>query len=428
MPRFVGIKNNLIKMISDSEFNNPDLQVVELPIELENVSSSDLLLYAKYKDGIITMRSQLKKAKDLKVAFVSNYGSKCGIGTYSKFLYGELLPMVGDYRLFLEDTDELKEFLNSPENKIPLEKIESCWNRGTKMAGLVAKIRAYNPDIVQIQHEFGLFSDFKSWLTLLNQLSGFRVIITMHSVFYHADKTVAEAAMPEIIVHLNGAHNVLKNVKKLSSNVHVVPHGCFPCVDRNQLWNCYKTDYNFMQFGFLYRYKAVENSIKATYLLKQKYPDVFFTALCSESAFSKVDHQIYYNELMALIENLGLTDNVALIRGFQSEEVLNSFLRTNKAAVFPYVSNKEHECFGSSGAAPFAMTKGVPVITSSVHHFEDLPTIKADSPEEIADALNKVFSSGDFRKAQVDAQCKYLEDNSWKNTAAKYVEIFEKAD
>ncbi|MFT2588457.1 hypothetical protein, partial [Escherichia coli] len=86
--------------------------------------------------------------------------------------------------------------------------------------------------------------------------------------------------------------------------------------------------------------------------------------------------------LMCLIDELGIQENVALIRGFQSEETLDSYLRTNQATLFPYISHPSHEVWGASGAARIAMAKGLPVVTSSVNHFSDLPTIKADSGEE----------------------------------------------
>src|SRR5208337_4525456 len=120
-------------------------------------------------------------------------------------------------------------------------------------------------------------------------------------------------------------------------------------------------------------------------------PDVFFTGLFSESPYAQVEHQMYYNELMLLIEKLGIQENVSIIRGYQSDATIDSFLRTNQVAIFPYVSHPAHEVFGASGAARTAMSKGLPVITSSVNHFIDLPTIKADTPEEIAKALEKLF-------------------------------------
>jgi glycosyltransferase involved in cell wall biosynthesis len=180
-----------------------------------------------------------------------------------------------------------------------------------------------------------------------------------------------------------------------------------------------------MQFGFGFRYKGWENSIRATGILKQKYPNVFFTGLFTESPYAKVEHQTYYNELMTLVDQLELRNNVAILRGYQSDAVLDSFLRTNQVTVFPYVSHPDHEVFGASGAARMAMSKGLPVITSSVNHFSDLCSIKADTPEQLANELDKLFSNPALIKEQVERQKVYAEDNSWANVALRHIKIFE---
>ena len=68
-----------------------------------------------------------------------------------------------------------------------------------------------------------------------------------------------------------------------------------------------------------------------------KYPDIFFTGLCSESVLNKNYHQSYYLQLMELIDELGIQENVALIRGYQSDQSWDSYFRTNKIALFPLV-------------------------------------------------------------------------------------------
>lgn len=425
--RYAGIKNNRICVISDYPINNKDLQVIEIPESLFEVSSKDLIINSKIKDGNIVYKLKNKPAKDIKLALVTNWKMRCGISTYAENLYPEIIKYVGDYKLFVEDNiGESTGLLNDIGGEIVNEnKISVCWKRGESLQKLIYEINEYDPDIVWIQHEFGLFSTATFWLSLMNQLSEYRVIVTMHSIFRHKDKTICEAAMPEIISHLQGGADVLKKEKGIPGKVYVIPHGCAPCDDKSKLWNFYKSEHTFITSGFLFGYKRFEYSIKAVSILKEKYNDIFFTALCSESDYNKLGHQIYYNELMDLIKELGVQENVALIRGYQSDETIDSYLRTNKVSVFPYGSNPEHMVWGASGAARLAMSKGIPVISSSIHHFSDLPTIKADTPEEIAEALDILFSDKKAIDIQVEKQIGFLNENSWKNIALKHVEIFE---
>lgn len=424
--RYAGIKNNKICFISNEPFYIEDLELLEIPKELSHISSRDLMTKCRVRNGKFSSKLAKKTAKQMKIALIGNWKMKCGIATYSEHLWGEVVKHVGDFKLFIENNSSVIGQLNEIGGQvISPDKVSVCWKRGESLKDLISQIKEYDPDIVWIQHEFGLWHNACHWLSMMNQLSDYRVIVTMHSVFHHKDKTIVEAAIPEIVVHLQGGHDVLKYQKQVPGKVYVIPHGCFPCTNRERLWNFYKSEKTFMQFGFGFRYKGWENSLRATAILKNKYPDVFFTGLFSESPHNQEEHQVYYNELMELVEQLEIQENVALIRGFQSEETLDSYLRTNQVTVFPYVSHPAHEVFGASGAARIAMAKALPVITSSVNHFSDLPTIKADSPQEIADALENLFNNTVRREEQINKQIEYLEENTWENIAKRYVSLFE---
>jgi glycosyltransferase involved in cell wall biosynthesis len=425
MARFVGVKHNRICVVSDNLFNNDGLEIIEVPVELSHVSASDLITNCVVRDNKIKCKHAQKTAKDIKLALVGNWKMRCGIATYSEHLWPEVVKHVGDFKLFIEKNEiSTGDIHQVGDQVIPDDKVVVCWKRGESLLQLVKELKEYDPDIIWIQHEFGLWPNASYWLAMMNQLSDYRVIVTMHSIFHHRDKTIVEAAMPEIVSHLEGGKTVLKEEKGVSAKVHVIPHGCYT-YNNERLWNFYKSEKTFMQFGFGFRYKGWENSIRAAAILKEKYPDVFFTGLFSESPYAKVEHQIYYNELMRLVDELNLTENVALIRGYQSDAAIDSFLRTNQATLFPYVSHPEHEVFGASGAARMAMSKGLPVITSSVNHFSDLPTIKADTPEEIAAALERLFIEPGVKEKQVQLQTSYLNDNTWEKIGLRYKAVFE---
>lgn len=426
MAKFLGIKNNRINIASDKAFKCEGIQVIELPAYLLNVPVADLITNYRFKDDKFISKFTEKPINELKIAFVGNWKMRCGISTYSENLWGEISKSLTHFKLFIEENDQPTGVLNEIGGKtIPAEDVIVCWKRGESLQHLTAEIKKYEPDIVFLQHEYGLFPNACYWLSLMNQLSDYRIIVTMHSIFHHRDKTIVEASIPEIITHLQSGYDVLKKEKQIPGKVYVIPHGCFPCTNKEKLWNFYKTDKTFLQSGFGFKYKGFENSIKAAGIIKKQFPDVFLTILYSESPFNKVEHQIYYNELMQLIEQLGLQENVAIIRGFQSDATLDSYLRTNKVAVFPYISQQGHEVFGASGAARTAMSANIPLITTSVPHFSDLPTIKADTVEQIAVELIKLFSNPALINEQLLKQEQYLIENSWKNIANRHLKLFE---
>jgi glycosyltransferase involved in cell wall biosynthesis len=425
VPRFVGVKNGSIRIISNAFFVNDDLTVVELPAELDEVTSQELMLHYHLKNNKIESKTAVKAINDLKVAFINNWKMKCGISTYSEFLIPEISKKLSDFKLFVEYNDAPTSDMNAIGNIAGMTgQVQECWKRGEPLDELIQAIEEYEPDVILIQHEFGLFPNARYWLSFMSRLAKFRIIVTMHSVFYHQDKTVVEACMREIVVHVNGAKEVLKSHKEVAAKVYLIPHGCFINDGTPTLWNCYKSDHTFVTQGFSFRYKRFENCIRAAAILKGKYPDVFFTGLLAESPFNEIEHQIYYEELVQLSKDLKVESNISLIRGYQSETVIDSFLRTNKIAVFPYGSDPKHLVYGASGACRVAMAKGIPVITSSIPHFQDLPSIKADTPEEIARELDVLFSSKEAQNNQVSKQNTHLIENSWEMVADSYLKLF----
>lgn len=427
MARFVGVKNNHIYVVSDKSFHHDELLVLEVPIELSGVSAADLIVNCRVKNGIIKCKSFKKPASEMKIALVGNWKMRCGIATYSENLWGEVVKHIGDFKLFIEKNDLPTGDIHQIGNRvISDDQVSVCWKRGESPQQLIKELKDYDPDVILMAHEYGLFPNARHWLSLMTRLSNFRVIVIMHSIFpNHQDKIVYEAAMPEIVVHLEGAKNNLENEKNINAKVHVMPHGCYPIINQNKLWDNYKSAHTFIQQGFGFKYKNFEGSIRAAALLKSKYPDIFFTALFSESPYNKVPHQIYYNDLMSLIDELNVQENVSIIRGFQSDNTIDTYLRSNQVAVFPYMSVPGHEVFGASGAARLAMASGIPIISSTIPHFSDLPTIKADTPEQIANELDKLFSSENAKKLQVKIQNQFIIDNSWENIAKQFIVIFE---
>lgn len=421
---FIGSKNGRISVVSDKHFSNSNFDILEIS---EKYEAEDLILNYKIVNNQLLPKFPKKPASELKIALVTNWKMKCGIATYSENLYRHIVPQVKDFKLFIEHNEIIGDLYSIKDLPINSDQIQACWKRGESLNDLVVALKEYNPDLIWIQHEFGLWPNARHWLAMMTQLSDYRVIVTMHSVFHHQDKTICEANLNEIIVHLEGGKQVLKEEKKVPAKVYVIPHGTDIHQDQKSLWNFYKSKHTFMQFGFGFRYKGWENSLQAVAILKKKYPDIFFTALFSESQNNKVEHELYYNELMDLANRLEIQENVAIVKSYQSEQTLDSYIRTNQVCVFPYISSPEHEVFGVSGAARLAMAKGRPVITSSVNHFSDLPTIKADGPEEIAKALDKIYlANSKYKIEQLNKQQKYLEENSWENTAQKHLNLFSK--
>lgn len=413
MPMYIYYKNGKIRVVSDVPAHSKELDLLYL--RHSPYSPEILLKECIVKDGQVVKVDRSIDPKNCKIAFISVWDIPCGIATYSQFLVSEMKKINPNVRVFAESHKDQKE--DSSE-------VVYCWERGKSLNKLVASVKEYDPDLVYIQHEYGIFPDARKWSQLISSLEEYKTYVTLHSVYYHKDKSVCEAICPNIIVHSEAAKGVLKE-KGITVPVEVVPHGCLTYDDVSRLWNIYRSPYTVVQFGFGFEYKGWPVALEAVKILKEKYPDIFYLMLFSESSFVQEHHDVQYTKLQDIIEKEGLDENVAIIRGYQSDEALRNFLRTLRVAIFPYTSHPDHVVYGSSGAVRIALSNGIPTIVSKVPLFSDLDGIvpRVDSAEELAAEISKLFSNSNKYKEQVKKQLDFVENNKWSRVAEKYLHI-----
>ena len=361
-------------------------------------------------------------SKDTRLAVICNWNQKCGISTYTKFLINELKQLIPNIRIFSEFNPE-----GQTEQK---DDVVYCWKRNDNIKQLKKEIRKYDPTIIMVQHEYGIFPTVSFWYNILTFLQDYKYFVVLHSIYEHRDKFLCESPLNNVVVHTQEAAQMLHH-KGYNNNCVVIPHGCHePSQDRN--WNLYGTPYTIMQYGFAFEYKNFEDSIRATKLLKDKdpkYDKVYLTCYLSESSNCKNIHEAYYQKLKVLVEELGIEENVGLIRGFLTDRQLDEALKTNQICVLPYKTRAEHDVFGSSGAAKVAMSHKIPVIVGNCHLFDDvkaagLPTVA--NAQEIADICHSIFEDWKVKKAIIDKQAQFCKDNNWKVTAQRYYDFMQR--
>ncbi len=407
--------------------NNTIVAISEVPFTIEGINLVKVKLPKGTGEKIVgkTLSNKPKKAvKDLRVAVICNWKDACGIATYSDFLVKEIKKKVTDVHIFSEILPD----------EVPAEdNVTRCWKRGQQVNDLIARIKEYDPDLVIIQHEFGIFPRAGHFLQLLQEMDNYAHVLTLHSVYEHLDKAVCTSAIKNIVVHTEEGKQILRKIGN-NNNIFVVPHGCvnLPEEERTELWNIFQTPYAIIQFGFGFQYKGVDTALEAVSLLKksqpEKYKDIFYCYLCSENSHANSIHSNYINFLNSKIKEYGISDNVAIIRKYQTEKTISNYLRTAKLALFPYKSDPNNVVYGASGATRIAMSNGIPIITGSNHQFDDLKDVlpRAGTPEEMAREIDKVFSDGEYKKEIVRKALDYVRNNTWDKVADMYLALYEK--
>lgn len=362
-----------------------------------------------------------KPSSDLRIAFICNWNTKCGISTYSKYLLDALTPMVKEIRIFSEHA--ITKTAEDADN------VERCWKRGEPLVDLANKVLDWTPDFIIIQHEFGIFPNAFHFMQLMQAFENTPYAVTMHSIYDHLDKAVYTECVKNVVVHSAQAkERYFQNGN--TGKCYVVPHGCFVFPDAQELWNICQNPYTVMQFGFGFAYKGVERALDAIHHLKtsdKKFENIYYFYLISDNDYNSNAHLEYYNRLKKKVKELGLTNNVAFVRKYQTDYMLNMYLRLAKLAIFPYVNNPNNTVYAASGAVRIAMANKVPVIASESHLFDDLEGVlpRPSSHIDLAKAIDDVFSNWKHRDQIVRNAQEFLKNNTWEHAADQYLSVYQ---
>lgn len=405
-------KDNRVVKYSESKINTNRYTIVR-----DEVNNPDKLIGQEYKQ-----ENPIYGIRDgFNVAVIANYSSQCGISTYTSHLLNALRPKVDSIKIFSEQ---------DPDFTDTSFDVEYCWKRGASMRPTIESIKKWNPSIVLIQHEFGIFPYAKYFLGMLEELEEIPYMLTLHSVYDgHRDKSVCTSHIKNIVVHTEEAKKCLKKFDN-RNRIEVIPHGClvFDNVERN--FNIIGSEYSLMQFGFGFKYKGVDMALEAVKILTKtdpKFKDMFYCYYCSENPHCINANTTYYNELVTKVKNLGIQNNVSIQRGFLGDSQLNEVLRTYKMAIFPYKQDPANIVYGSSGAAKIAMANETPTIASDSHMFDDLETVvsRPKNAEELAASIDKIFSDGEYRDELIKRQTDYVKNNSWDVVSDRYLKLMK---
>jgi len=426
--RYLHYRGETPAFVADEPLVCADTHLKSMPVP-EALLTEENFSQFLVRDGQLMEKDQIPH-KQLRVAMLSDYGIKCGIATYTKFLCDALRPIVGELRVFAEDA----EGIDPAEDQA--DSVVRCWHRTGDYSRILPLMREYNPDIIFIQHEFGLFHKVNEWNSLLSQLSRWRTLTVFHTVLEHnvpgkaaqldyRCRALSEAACPEIIVHSPRARATLRD-RGYSGRVHHIPHGCLdPNPERLPSTNYGMLPaHSIFQYGFGSRHKGWEVALDVVELLKPKYPDLIYIGQFSLSDFGQEGQIAYHRQLIDEIEKRDLIKNCAIHRGFFTEKMLSNFIQSCRVALFPYqIPNENWASWGASGAIQRPLSHGVPLVLSNFPQFAEFEGILpiCHNAAEMAETIDRIFSDPVYEKSLSDTALKIADTRRWSRVAEWYL-------
>ncbi len=326
-----------------------------------------------------------------RIGWVSTWNTPCGIACYSEHLLEHFkVPVV-----------KLAPYLNT-NTKIESHLVKRCWNLNSEcLDTLYQQIMLDNLNIIIVQFNYAFFKfDALSFFLKRCLDFGLKVFVTLHSTTDPKDHSGKELFILKDIFekcHALFIHSICDqrrlNAIGLKNNVTLFPHGILDykpdaysrIVKKLRKLFIFPRLFHLSTFGFCLPNKGLPELIKSIKILKDRGYKIklsLITSLYPGKVSSK-----HRDELVKLIETLGLDQNVEICTDFLSNNESLFILYKTDLVVFPYQNTYE----SVSGAVRHGIASRTTVAVTPLPVFEDVSelTFKFNgfSEHSIADGI-----------------------------------------
>jgi glycosyltransferase involved in cell wall biosynthesis len=374
-----------------------------------------------------------------RIAFVGNYlPRECGIATFTTDLCTAIAAEFGEGRLFaipVNDPDSSYEYPEQVRLELTQEDLGS-YERAAEFLNFNGN------DLVCLQHEYGIFGGAagRYILALLRRLK-MPLVTTLHTVLREPDAN--QRIVLEEIAHLSDrlvvmselAAHLLRDVYAVpSGKIDVIPHGVpdLPFMDPNYFKDKFGTEGKsvLLTFGLLSPNKGIENVIRALPAILARHPNVvYIVSGVTHPHIRRREGERYREELEALAEQLGVSENLILNNRFVSTEELVEHVGAADIYITPY----RHEAQVVSGTLAIALGAGKAIVSTPYWHAKELLAdgrgviVPFDSPDAIAESVLALLENDAERHAMRKRAYLYSRGTTWSKTAKAYMASFQKA-
>lgn len=367
----------------------------------------------------------------MRIAFISSYPPvECGIATYAKYL-----------------TDELRKEKRGNEIYV----VSHYGGRGDKVFASFdyddrdLYIKAFNtvmrftPDIVHIQHEFGLYGIHEGVNVLpliqLLKMNGIPVVVTLHTVYkdwnryqkYITGNIIKYA--DNTIIHEPFQEDILKESFpdiELKDKIEIMPHGVRRVeriANAKKLLEVDPEDKVILIIGYFRPSKNLDMIVDMFPQILEQVPNARLIVAGKTRMNEYLDYRNYFFEK---INNSPAIDRILELRGQFPQDVFDRILSAADVVPLPYEINSQ------SGIFAHCLAFGVPTVCSdnpSMRRIlnENEGGVIADTKQDFVEKIVKILKDEDLTESMRKNISKYVYDTcSWKLIADKTMDIYHK--
>jgi beta-1,2-mannobiose phosphorylase / 1,2-beta-oligomannan phosphorylase len=302
-------------------------------------------------------------------------------------------------------------------------------------------INASNIDVVNVQHEFGLYGTWHDGV-YEDHLVGFLkalqkpVITALHSVPPQPSPSMRQAVRSltqlsaETVVMADAAVGLLAESYGVRDHITVIPHG-MPAIEphgrvrmKQKLGVSGRT--LISTFGLVDPRKGLEYMIESMPAILEKHPDaLYLIAGQTHPDLIRKEGERYRNQLVEKVERLNLAGSVSFLDLYMAQRDIIELLLASDVYVTPYLDPQQI----TSGTLAYAMGAGKAIVsTSYLHAIEALADQRGvlvgfrDS-EQLAGAVNSLLDDPERKRALERAAYAYARGMAWPRAGERWSKL-----
>jgi glycosyltransferase involved in cell wall biosynthesis len=371
------------------------------------------------------------------IALIGSYPPRrCGIATFTADVYEALRQARPDATCevyALTDIEGAYEYRSEVACEIGQNDIRDY-------LAAADRLNATRPDLICVQHEFGIFGGLagEHLLKLLGATDR-PVVTTLHTILETPDddqrrvfaKLLARSA--RVVVMAERGREILRRVWAVpAEKILFVPHGA---PDRELgATQPFKEALGYggrdllFTFGLLSPGKGIETVIRALPRIVAERPNVIYAVLGATHPHLKVQEgENYRHSLVKLAGELGVENHVRLTDVYADTPCLVKHLQAADIYVTPYLNAQQI----TSGTLAYAAALGRPIVSTPYWHAEELLAdghgrlIPFGSSDAIADEVIDLLTHPDVREALGRRLWQASRETVWPRFGARMIEAFD---
>ncbi len=363
----------------------------------------------------------------MRIGMISSYPPiECGIATYSEYLTQALRKKQNDVYIVSHVGGSGDQVFNAFD-----------YDDGDLAHKAYSTMVRFTPDVVHVQHEFGLFGKFYGVsvvpLILQFRLTSIPVVTTLHTVYHNPDekhRLILQSILlhsNKIIVHEDYQKEELIRLMPfdVSDKIHVIEHGARelePVPEARKKLQLPEDKKIILLIGYFRPSKNFELIVELMPEILKRYPNAL---LVLAGKIRGNEHIEYRTKLFNMIEQSPVKDHIYLIRGQLKQETFDTILSAADVVVLPYKMNSQ------SGIMAHSLALARPIVASDSGAMKRIlersgaGLICKDS-HEFVDKIVSVLSDEAQAKKMSENARKYVRENiGWSLVADKHLKIYQ---